>query len=160
VSPDVFGGPAACAPHSHRIVPEGGAPSPPEVFFVSFVNFVVNLCLPMFRQCSVNVPATSARAQIADAMPTISFVNTVICARIRAFLREYHPPKMTIAINWRNLYAPAFSSLRLGVFGSERRQYWYLLIWTFFRRPAALQIAVTLAIYGHHFRKTRETMGL
>ena len=80
--------------------------------------------------------------------------------RVRTFLREYHPPKMPISINWQNLRAFIHSSLRLGIFGSERFQYWYLLIWTFFRPPAALQQAVTLAIYGHHFRKTCAVMGL
>ena len=80
--------------------------------------------------------------------------------RVRTFLREYHPPKMSTSINWQNLRAFIHSSLRLGIFGSERYQYWYLLLWTFFRRPAALQTAVTLAIYGHHFRKTCEVIGL
>jgi hypothetical protein len=28
-----------------------------------------------------------------------------------------------------------------------------MLIWTFFNRQQALPLAVTLAIYGHHFRK-------
>lgn len=80
--------------------------------------------------------------------------------RVRTFLREYHPPKMTISINWQNLCAFIHSSLRLGVFGSERFHYWQLLLWTFFRRPAAFQMAVTLAIFGHHFRKTCEVIGL
>jgi len=80
--------------------------------------------------------------------------------RVRTFLREYHPPKMTTSMNWQNLRAFIHSSLRLGIFGSERYQYWYLLLWTFFRRPAALQTAVTLAVYGHHFRKTCEALGL
>jgi radical SAM superfamily enzyme YgiQ (UPF0313 family) len=80
--------------------------------------------------------------------------------RVRTFLREYHPPKMSTSINWQNLRAFIHSSLRLGIFGSERYQYWYLLLWTVFRRPAALQTAVTLAIYGHHFRKTCEVLGL
>ena len=80
--------------------------------------------------------------------------------RIRTFLREYHPPKMDASINWRNFRAFVHSSLRLGVFGSERFQYWWLLVWTLFRRPSALQTAVTLSIYGHHFRKTCEVLGL
>jgi hypothetical protein len=39
------------------------------------------------------------------------------------------------------------------VIGKERFQYWKMLIWTFFNRQQALPLAVTLAIYGHHFRK-------
>jgi hypothetical protein len=45
------------------------------------------------------------------------------------------------------------SSLRLGILGKERFQYWYLLFWTLIRKPRLLPLAVTLAIYGHHFRK-------
>ena len=80
--------------------------------------------------------------------------------RVRTFLREYQPPKMTLALNWSNLMAFAHSSLRLGVFGRERFHYWHLLVWTVFRRPALFQMAVTLAIYGHHFRKTCEALGM
>jgi radical SAM superfamily enzyme YgiQ (UPF0313 family) len=80
--------------------------------------------------------------------------------RVRTFLREYRPPKMTVSINWQNIRAFIHSSLRLGVFGRERFHYWHLLVWTFFRRPAAFQLAVTLAVYGHHFRKTCAMLGL
>jgi hypothetical protein len=45
------------------------------------------------------------------------------------------------------------SSVRLGIFGRERIEYWRLLAWTCVRRPASFQVAVTLAIYGHHFRR-------
>ena len=45
------------------------------------------------------------------------------------------------------------SSIRLGIFGKERFQYWKLLFWTLFRRPQFFTLAITLAIYGHHFRK-------
>ncbi len=80
--------------------------------------------------------------------------------RVRTFLREYRAPKVSFTLNWRDLMAFAHSSLRLGVFGSERFHYWGLLVWTFFRRPAHFHLAVTLAIYGHHFRKTCEAMGM
>ena len=80
--------------------------------------------------------------------------------RVRTFLREYRAPKVNLTLDWRNLMAFALSSVRLGLFGSERFHYWGLLVWTFFRRPAHFQLAVTLAIYGHHFRKTCETMGV
>jgi hypothetical protein len=48
----------------------------------------------------------------------------------------------------------AHANLRLGVFGRERFHYWGLLAWTAFRRPSLVPLAVTLSIYGHHFRKT------
>jgi hypothetical protein len=48
------------------------------------------------------------------------------------------------------------SILRLGILGKERFQYWKLLLWTLFRRPRLLPEAITLAIYGYHFRKVCE----
>jgi radical SAM superfamily enzyme YgiQ (UPF0313 family) len=80
--------------------------------------------------------------------------------RVRTFLREYRAPKVSLTLDWRNLMAFAHSSIRLGLFGRERFHYWGLLVWTFFRRPAHFQLAVTLAIYGHHFRKTCEALGV
>lgn len=80
--------------------------------------------------------------------------------RVRTFLREYRSPQMHFSLNWQNLHALAQANVRLGVLGRERFHYWGLILWTFFRRPAALQMAVTLAIYGHHFRKTCAVMGL
>jgi len=43
---------------------------------------------------------------------------------------------------------------------NERFQYWRLLIWTFTRRPKLVPQAVSLDIYGHHFRKVSETLYL
>jgi hypothetical protein len=34
--------------------------------------------------------------------------------------------------------------------------YWKLLGWTLVKRPQALTVAVTLSIYGFHFRKVTE----
>lgn len=34
--------------------------------------------------------------------------------------------------------------------------YWYLLLWTLLRKPRQLPLAVTLTIYGHHFRRICE----
>ncbi|MGA3268497.1 MAG: DUF4070 domain-containing protein [Verrucomicrobiota bacterium] len=74
--------------------------------------------------------------------------------RIRTFLREYQRPKISGPFNWCYFMAFAQANLRLGVFGHERFEYWRLLLWTFFRRPTLLPLAVTLSIYGYHFRKT------
>ena len=52
------------------------------------------------------------------------------------------------------------ANLRLGILGRERFHYWGLLLWTCFRRPTLFPLAVTLSIYGHHFRKTCRVLGL
>jgi radical SAM superfamily enzyme YgiQ (UPF0313 family) len=79
--------------------------------------------------------------------------------RVRTFLREYRPPIVAGSLRWEYLLAFGRASVRLGVFGRERFHFWQLLIWTFFRRPALVPLAVTLAIYGHHFRKTGMAIG-
>ncbi|MDD5262051.1 MAG: DUF4070 domain-containing protein [Methylacidiphilales bacterium] len=80
--------------------------------------------------------------------------------RIRTLLKEYRRPRISVSFSWRHLLALAYSSLRLGVIGRERFQYWRLLTWTLFHRPAQMQLAVTLAIYGHHFRKCCAAIGV
>ena len=73
--------------------------------------------------------------------------------RVRTFLREYRRPRISARLSWRQVLAFFSSSVRLGIFGRERFHYWRLLAWTLFHRPRHMPLAVTLAIYGHHFRK-------
>lgn len=80
--------------------------------------------------------------------------------RVRTFLREYRRPRASAPLGWRHAFALAWSGLRLGVVGRERWQYWRLLGWTLFHRPALFQLAVTLAIYGHHFRMCCEALSV
>jgi radical SAM superfamily enzyme YgiQ (UPF0313 family) len=76
--------------------------------------------------------------------------------RVRTFLREYRPPEIKIPLNREYFMAFARSIVRLGIVGKERFQYWKLLAWTLMFRPRMFPLAVTLAIYGHHFRKVCE----
>ncbi len=80
--------------------------------------------------------------------------------RVRTFLREFKQPKLTLMVRPVHWWAFAQSSVRLGIIGRERFQYWHLLAWTCLRRPASFQLAVTLAIYGHHFRRCCATMAV
>ena len=73
--------------------------------------------------------------------------------RIKTFLREYKAPKISIPIDLQRFLAFFRTSIRIGIFGRERIQYWNLMLWTLFRCPKLLPLAVTLAIHGHHFRK-------
>jgi radical SAM superfamily enzyme YgiQ (UPF0313 family) len=73
--------------------------------------------------------------------------------RTMTFLREYKMPKVRPRLNFQRLLAALRSSIRLGIFGEERFQYWKIILWTLFRRPKLLPLNITLAIYGHHFRK-------
>jgi radical SAM superfamily enzyme YgiQ (UPF0313 family) len=73
--------------------------------------------------------------------------------RAMTFLREYKGPKVKTPMDFQRLLAVLRSSIRLGIFGKERVQYWKILFWTLFCRPKMLPLAITLAIYGYHFRK-------
>ncbi|MBN1991780.1 MAG: B12-binding domain-containing radical SAM protein [Anaerolineae bacterium] len=73
--------------------------------------------------------------------------------RVKTFLREYKTPKIKTPPQPQYFLAFFRSIYRLGIVGQERVQYWSLLGWTLFRRPTLFPLAVTLAIYGHHFRK-------
>jgi len=80
--------------------------------------------------------------------------------RVKTFLREYKPPKIKASPDFKQAleYILAFfrSIYHLGIVGKERVHYWKLLFWTLFRRPQLFPLAITLAIYGHHFRKVCE----
>jgi len=79
--------------------------------------------------------------------------------RIKTFLREYAPKKgKRMPFRFRPNYVAAFvrSIIVLGIIGKERFHYWRLLFWTLFSRPRLLTQAVTLSIYGFHFRKVFE----
>jgi radical SAM superfamily enzyme YgiQ (UPF0313 family) len=77
--------------------------------------------------------------------------------RIRTFLGEYSPPQKK-SFHFRFNYIAAFlrSIIVLGIIGKERFHYWRLLFWTIFSRPRLLPQAITLSIYGFHFRKVFE----
>lgn len=72
--------------------------------------------------------------------------------RVKAFLQEFRPPKTRSALSFHYKLALFHSMYRLGVVGKERLYFWKVMLWTLFHRPRLFRQAVTLAIYGHHFR--------
>ena len=76
--------------------------------------------------------------------------------RVKIFLREYKPPEIKIPLDYQRFLAFFRSTIHLGIFGKERFQYWRLLMWTLFHRPQLLTLAISFAVYGHHFRKVCE----
>ena len=77
--------------------------------------------------------------------------------RVKVFLKESGYSMVQTPIDLQRFFAFFRSSIRLGILGRERFQYWYLMIWTLVRKPRLLPLAITLAIYGHHFRRICET---
>jgi radical SAM superfamily enzyme YgiQ (UPF0313 family) len=76
--------------------------------------------------------------------------------RVKVFLKEFGYSKVDTPIDLQRFLAFFRSSFRLGIVGKERFHFWYLMIWTLVRKPRLLPLAVTLAIYGHHFRRICE----
>jgi radical SAM superfamily enzyme YgiQ (UPF0313 family) len=76
--------------------------------------------------------------------------------RVRTFLGEYQMPALKTKPQLQHVLAFVRSVYVLGLVGKERSHYWRLLLWTLFRRPRQLPVAVALAIWGYHFRKICE----
>jgi len=74
--------------------------------------------------------------------------------RIRVFLREYTLQRNRIHLDLQHILAFFRSIYYLGILDRERARYWTLLAWTLVHRPRAFPLAVTLALYGYHFRKS------
>jgi radical SAM superfamily enzyme YgiQ (UPF0313 family) len=77
-------------------------------------------------------------------------------ARVKTFLQEYRAPHITVPLDFSQFMAFFRSVFHLGIAGRERRQYWNLFGWTLLRRPRLFPVAITLAIYGYHFRQVVE----
>ena len=73
--------------------------------------------------------------------------------RVKTFLREYKATKIKNPMDFQRYLAFFRSSIRLGILGRERFQYWKILSWTLFRRPGLFPLVITFAISGYHFRK-------
>ncbi|MBN1935261.1 MAG: DUF4070 domain-containing protein [Anaerolineae bacterium] len=76
--------------------------------------------------------------------------------RVITFLKEYKAPCISVHLDhdymmafWRSIY-------QLGFKGVERVHYWRLWAWTLLHKPRLFPQAITLAIYGYHFRTVCE----
>ncbi|KHE91606.1 MAG: DUF4070 domain-containing protein [Candidatus Scalindua rubra] len=76
--------------------------------------------------------------------------------RIMTLFKEYKSPKFKGTIKVEHCVALLSSIYHLGILGKERVQFWHLLFWTGLHRRELFPLAVTLAIYGYHFRKVSQ----
>jgi radical SAM superfamily enzyme YgiQ (UPF0313 family) len=85
--------------------------------------------------------------------------------RVKTFLREYKPLEKRkwrfhigyIRYHFRYLDAPFKTFIVLGIKDKARRYYWKILVWSLFRRPQLLPMAIMYMVYGFHFRKVFES---
>jgi radical SAM superfamily enzyme YgiQ (UPF0313 family) len=76
--------------------------------------------------------------------------------RVRTLLKELKEPEINQPINIQRFLSIFRSAFRLGVLGKERFHYWRLMIWTLIRKPRLISVAITLSIYGYHYRRICE----
>jgi len=74
-------------------------------------------------------------------------------ARVKTFLREFRPSRISVPIDFEHILALFRSIFRLGILGKERLEYWRFFFWALFRKPRLFPLAITFTIYGFHFRR-------
>jgi hypothetical protein len=77
-------------------------------------------------------------------------------ARVRTFLKDYHPARHAVNVTWHEIAALFSSIFEIGIKSKERKHYWKLFFWTLFHYPQKFTLAITFTIYGYHFRKVNE----
>ena len=90
---------------------------------------------------------------------TVIYAPKQYYARIGTLLRE-HRPKVVHKrshLNIGELRGFLKSIWYLGIREKGRRYYWRMVMSTLLRRPRSLPMAITLAVYGYHFRKLVES---
>jgi len=76
--------------------------------------------------------------------------------RVRTLLQELKTPAINQPMSGQRFLSFFRAAIRLGILGQERFQYWQLMFWTLIRRPRLIPVAITLSIYGYHYRKICE----
>lgn len=79
--------------------------------------------------------------------------------RVKTFLQEYERPfKTSQKIRFHHIKALFRSMWKLGIVEKGKRYYWKLFMLGLFKYPKKFPLAITLAIYGFHFRRVTETI--
>jgi radical SAM superfamily enzyme YgiQ (UPF0313 family) len=74
--------------------------------------------------------------------------------RLKIFLKHFKPGVVARGrLNRENIMALLRSILYIGILDRHRIYYWKLMLWSIFRKPSMLPMAITYSIYGYHFRK-------
>ena len=77
--------------------------------------------------------------------------------RVKGFLETHEPlGRHHAPVEMVHVRALLRSMLLLGVLGEGRLDYWRLVLWSLLRKPRQFSTAITLSIYGFHFRRVFE----
>ena len=79
--------------------------------------------------------------------------------RVKTFLQEYELPRMATPKVTRDDIKAFFRAIwKLGILENGKRYYWKLLAFSLFHHPRKLPVAITMAIYGFHFRRVVQSV--
>ena len=86
-------------------------------------------------------------------------INTIyspayLYPRIQTLLKDFKPGKNPGGVYASEVKAFIKTIFKMGMRSGEARYYWRLVIWTLIHCPANFPLAITLSIYGYHFRAT------
>ncbi len=76
--------------------------------------------------------------------------------RVITLLKELKASEIRQPVNIQRFLSFFRSAIRLGILGKERLHYWHLMLWTITRKPRLMSVAITLSIYGYHYRRICE----
>ena len=102
------------------------------------------------------IPLMSPHLLIAgyQRLVTTIYSPDYFYARLMTFLKEYRlsGPSPFAMLQRRDIRAFFRSMFFLGILGKERLHYWKIFFWSLLKKPRLLPLAITLTIYGFHFR--------
>jgi radical SAM superfamily enzyme YgiQ (UPF0313 family) len=76
--------------------------------------------------------------------------------RVRTLLRHFRPTQRFRLLNISQFGTFMRCIWRIGLQGTEKREFWKLLAWTMLLHPSLLYDAIRLAVYGRHYRTVLE----
>jgi radical SAM superfamily enzyme YgiQ (UPF0313 family) len=88
------------------------------------------------------------------------YAPKIFYQRVKTCLSLYNPPIEPVIIRFAEVFALIRSIWLIGLKSPDRKDYWDLFFWTLRNYPKKFALAITFAIYGHHFRAVNELNGL
>ena len=76
--------------------------------------------------------------------------------RIQTMLSDLRPVRLPGGVYAKEIMAFMKTIFRMGLKKGERLYYWRLLFWTLLHCPSNFPFAITMSIYGYHFRKVNK----